>query len=226
MCRQRFVAACSWPWALHSRPPLSLSAAFCARMMDLSFRLPRARGGRSAGRRALVFSSRLRGATAALAKRGASRCDRDGAPRRSTVAIFGRATTRHVSDSAAGPCRDFPTARPQGQSRSGPATSRPRLHRSPGTPRPRSACRIVSGDAPPERGCELYSMATICSQQCSCYVVKSAEFGRFGHSPLSETPQPTLAEPRTLHSADGRTIHPLPRPGRDGTPPGNPQARR
>ena len=48
----------------------------------------------------------------------------------------------------------------------------------------------------------------------------------FGHSRLSETPQPTLAEPRTFHSADGRTIHPLPRPDRGGTPPGSPQARR
>jgi hypothetical protein len=68
----------------------------------LSHPTPKPRGGRSAGRRALVFSSRLRGATAALATRGASRCDRDGAPRRSTVAIFGRGTRAAISGSAAG----------------------------------------------------------------------------------------------------------------------------
>src|SRR5215469_9346635 len=39
-------------------------------------------------------------------------------------------------------------------------------------------------------------------------------------------PQPTLAELRTFHSVDERAIRALSRPGRDGTPPGSPQARR
>ena len=47
-----------------------------------------------------------------------------------------------------------------------------------------------------------------------------------GHSRLSETPQPTLAEPRTFRSADERPIRPLSRPGPDGTPPGSRQAPR
>jgi hypothetical protein len=47
---------------------------------------------------------------------------------------------------------------------------------------------------------------------------RSAAMGIENIPDFSETPQPTLAEPRTFHSADGRSIHPLPRPDRGGIP--------
>ena len=120
-----------------------------ARMMSPFLLLPtpeRGVGGAPGGAH-LVSSSRLRGARAALAKRDTSRCDRDGAPRRSTVAIFG------PRDDASSPAVRTGSAlrRARGQAaRPGRVPDLPcrGSRRGGGTPLPAPPYRIVSGRRP------------------------------------------------------------------------------
>jgi hypothetical protein len=91
----RFVEPGFRPCSLH-RITFRFRAAVGARIILFSF-VPTPNEGWAERREARTgLLSRWRGATTALATRGASRCDRDGATRRSTVAISGRGTTLHL----------------------------------------------------------------------------------------------------------------------------------
>ena len=88
-----------------------------------------------------------------------SRCDRDRAPRRSTVAISGRGTTLQLRQCPPDPRCDLPA---------GPIARPGRL--GPVPPTPRSVWWIVSGDAPHERERIWCSIDAICSQYRNQYV--------------------------------------------------------
>ena len=93
-------------------------------------------GWRSAGG-AHCLLSRWRGATTALATRGASRCDRDGATRRSTVAISGRGTTLQLRQCPPDPRCDLPAGPIARPGRLGPVPPAPQFATvGHGTPRP------------------------------------------------------------------------------------------
>jgi hypothetical protein len=111
------------------------------------------------------FVARARRDLRAL-RRGLSRSERD-LSRRSTVAIFRPGTGADLSGSATGAdqrsARAGPQARPAGSRASRGNGSR----RSRGTPLPAPIFRIVSGDAPHERGCESSIINSLRSQYCS-----------------------------------------------------------
>jgi len=112
---------------------------------------PRPRGGWSADRALFCFVARARRDLRAL-RRGLSRSERD-LSRRSTMAIFGRGPMPPPP----GVQRPEPSATCPQATRAGggiPDLPRQRFAPQPGDATPRSAFRIVSGDAPHERGCE------------------------------------------------------------------------
>jgi hypothetical protein len=140
----------------------------CSRHSNRTFRFPRRpsasashpscshrprRGGGGAPTGALVSSI-------ALARRdqprlrGTDRPVATGTPsRRSTVAIFGRGPAPSSPAVAPEPTSDC-LCRAVGPAGGIPDLPRQRFALPPQDATPRSACRIVSGDAPHERGCE------------------------------------------------------------------------
>ena len=95
-------------------------------------------------------------------RRGLSRSERD-LSRRSTVTIFGRGPMPPPP----GVERPEPSATCPQATRAGggiPGLPRRRFAPQPGDATPRSAVRIVSGDAPHERGCESYTINSLRSQ--------------------------------------------------------------
>jgi hypothetical protein len=74
--------------------------------------------------------------------------------RRSTVAIFGRGPTRRLRQWDTGADQRLACARPYGPAGGITDLPRQRFAPPPQDATPCSACRIVSGDAPHERGCE------------------------------------------------------------------------
>jgi hypothetical protein len=125
----------------------------------LSCALPEGVGG--APRGALRNRSRLRSATTVLARHGPSRAT---GRRLSALHRGGLRTARPRVTYPIVP-RTMPRLPAAGRkaSRSGPAASRPRLHRGFGTPHP-APPQNVSGDAPHERGWGGYNMAAVGSQ--------------------------------------------------------------
>jgi len=94
-----------------------------------------------------------------------SRCDRDRAPRRSTVAISGRGTTLQLRQCPPDPRCDLPAGPIARPGRLGPVPPAPRFAtRRSRDATSRSVCRIVSGDAPHERERILCSIDAIRSQ--------------------------------------------------------------
>ena len=94
-----------------------------------------------------------------------SRCDRDRAPRRSTVAISGRGTTLQLRQCPPDPRCDLPAGPIARPGRLGPVPPAPRFAtRRSRDATSRSVCRIVSGDAPHERERILCSIDAFCSQ--------------------------------------------------------------
>ena len=94
-----------------------------------------------------------------------SRCDRDRAPRRSTVAISGRGTTLQLRQCPPDPRCDLPAGPIARPGRLGPVPPAPRFATvGQGTPRLAPSVRIVSGDAPHERERIWCSIDAICSQ--------------------------------------------------------------
>ena len=94
-----------------------------------------------------------------------SRCDRDRAPRRSTVAISGRGTTLQLRQCSPDPRCDLPAGPIARSDRLGPVPPAPRFAtRRSRDATSRSVCRIVSGDAPHERERILCSTDAFCSQ--------------------------------------------------------------
>ena len=85
-----------------------------------------------------------------------SRCERDPS-RRSTVAIFGRGSTPPSPAVGHRSRQRIVRARPRGLADGIPDLPGLRFAPPPRDATPRSACRIVSGDAPQERGCECLS---------------------------------------------------------------------
>jgi hypothetical protein len=122
-------------------------------------RPPRGVGG--APRGALRNRSRLRSATTVLARHGPSRAT---GRRLSALHRGGLRTARPRVTCPIVP-RTMPRLPAAGRtaSRSGPAASRPRLHRGFGTPHP-APPQNVSGDAPHERGWGGYSTDALCRQ--------------------------------------------------------------
>ena len=94
-----------------------------------------------------------------------SRCDRDRAPRRSTVAISGRGTTLQLRQCPPDPRCDLPAGPIARPGRLGPVPPVPRFAPSAtGRHAPAPSVRIVSGDAPHERERIWCSITSICSQ--------------------------------------------------------------
>ena len=87
--------------------------------------------------------------------RGTDRPVATGTPsRRSTVAIFGRGPALSSPAVEPEPTSDLPAAGPRGPAGGVPDLPRCGFAPQPRDATPRSACRIVSGDAPHERGYE------------------------------------------------------------------------
>jgi hypothetical protein len=126
-----------------------------------SFPAPSPRGVGGAPRGALRNRSRLRSATTVLARHGPSRAT---GRRLSALHRGGLRTARPRVTYPIVP-RTMPRLPAAGRkaSRSGPAASRPRLHRGFGTPHP-APPQNVSGDAPHERGWGGYSTDALCRQ--------------------------------------------------------------
>jgi hypothetical protein len=100
---------------------------------------PPTRGGRSAGRRTGSPVALARRDTA-LARRGPSRATGT-APLGAPPWRFSAEGPRVLCPTVPPDHPRLPAPRPQGQRRSGPAASRPRSHRSPGTPLPAPSAR-------------------------------------------------------------------------------------
>ena len=135
-------------------PYLSFPAApFGVRVASLMFAPTPARGRWSADRRTRLFHRACEARSAALARHGPSRCNRDalsalhrGDFRPGTRAVVSGSGTG--ADQRSARCR---AVRPGGR---GPGPPAARFAPPPPDATPRSAVRIVSGDAPHERGCE------------------------------------------------------------------------
>jgi hypothetical protein len=115
--------------------------------------LPRTRGGWSADRRTRLLCRACEARRSALAIRGPSRCNRD-ALSALHRGDFRPGTHAAVSGSGTGADQRLACARPYGPAGGVPDLPRQRFAPPPQDATPRSACRIVSGDAPHERGCE------------------------------------------------------------------------
>jgi hypothetical protein len=125
---------------------------------------PLMRGGRSADRRTRLFCrSRVRGATTAPLRRGTVPL------RAGPLSALHRGDFRpgtHAAVSGSG-TPEPPVTCPRQATRPGGRDPGPpglRFAPQPSDATPRSACRIVSGDAPQERGCECLITASIRSQ--------------------------------------------------------------
>ena len=128
---------------------------------------PRTRGWRSADRRTLLL---CRACEARRPReRNAGRPVATGTPsRRSVVAIFGRGPVLPPPAVAPEPMSDLPAS---GYMPGGRGPGPPALRFAPQSrdATPRSIVRIVSGDAPSERGCEMCSINSFRSQEISAY---------------------------------------------------------
>jgi len=157
---------CSMRLFLRSPCPFSFPRRIVASGLFLPFGTlsappPRPRGGWSADRRTLCYVARARRDLRAL-RRGLSRSERD-LSRRSTMAIFGRGPTPPppgVKDRS----RQRLVRKPQGLAEGSLASRGSGSRRNRGDATPRSAFRIVSGDALHERGWRIYTMAALRSQ--------------------------------------------------------------
>ena len=163
----RYQTASSFPRRIFPRPGFG----FLFRTFVASD--PERGGGRSAGRRGISVVALVR-RDATLARRGLVPCNGT-TPR-------GAPPWRFSARGRAFRLRHLPPDPPRGRlTAKTPTAKRAAGERAPdlrvarlrasahGTPHPRSAFRIVSGDAPHERGCATYSIASICSQQLSAY---------------------------------------------------------
>ncbi len=163
MCRQRFVAACSWPCAFHLDRPYRCPRRFCARMMSCLFCADPERGvGGAPG--GAHWSSRHACEARQPRWRNAAH------PVATGTAPLGAPPWRF---SAAGPRVTCPTVPPDhaATSPAGPQGLAGRIPQPPGrgctaVPGRHAPLRLqdVSGDAPHERGCESCSTTTLRSQ--------------------------------------------------------------
>jgi hypothetical protein len=145
------------------RSLLRSRAAFVRRGWSPSFAsIPRTRGWRSADRRTLLL---CRACEARRPReRNAGRPVATGTPsRRSVVAIFGRGPVLPPPAVAPEPMSTCPrqALRPDGR---GPGPPALRFAPQSRDATPRSIVRIVSGDAPSERGWQTYTIASCRSQ--------------------------------------------------------------
>ena len=123
-----------------------------------------ARGGRSAGRRTFSPVALARRDNRACETRAVPR-DRDGASRRSAVAIFGpRPTRRHLRQCPPDARRALPAAGPQGPAGGVPNLPRLAVRAAAGGRHSPLRLQDVSGDAPHERGYAVSSIGAPRSQ--------------------------------------------------------------
>ena len=150
------------------RSLLRSRAAFVRRGSSPFLRIhPPKRGWRSADRRTLLL---CRACEARRPReRNAGRPVATGTPsRRSVVTIFGRGPVLPPPAVAPEPMSTCPrqALRPDGR---GPGPPALRFAPQSRDATPRSIVRIVSGDAPSERGCEMCSINSLRSQELSAY---------------------------------------------------------
>src|SRR3979411_2102987 len=141
--------------AAHVAPGLSLS---------LSLRTHPKRGAGGAPTGALVLLSRLRGATSELVRRGASH-DAGRSPLGAPPWRFSAGGPASIFGLASGSVQRAPRSQvvmPGGRCPGPPESDG--YEPQPQDATPRSAFRLVSGDAPPERGCESYIINSLRSQ--------------------------------------------------------------
>jgi hypothetical protein len=163
----RSVVAGSDPCSFHLHITFRFRAAFGARIISFSCADPE-RGAGGAPRGAHWVFDHAGEARCRVGDTRPSRCERDGAPRRSTVAISGRGTTLQLRQCPPDLRCDLPAGPITRPGRLGPGPPAPRFASAgPRDATPRSVCRIVSGDAPHERGCESCTTTSVRSQVCS-----------------------------------------------------------